>query len=231
MAGTRRKPAAASKPRRPQATTGATTPRRPEAATVAATGHVAATRPVATREQHDLLAQREAELALIRAIQQGISDKRDFQAIVDLVGDKLREVFRTGDIGIRWYDAKADLIHYLYEYEHGVRLQVAPNPPVPGGAWETMVKTGEPVVANTRAELDALGLPLIPGTDASLSMVQMPIRSGARVVGKIDLENYEREHAFGEAEVRLLATVAASMGAALENARLFDETQRLLKET
>jgi GAF domain-containing protein len=94
-----------------------------------------------------------------------------------------------------------------------------------------MVKTGEPVVANTRAELDALGLPLIPGTDASLSMVQMPIRSGARVVGKIDLENYEREHAFGEAEVRLLATVAASMGAALENARLFDETQRLLKET
>jgi len=231
MVGTRRKPAAASKPRRPQATTGATTPRRPEAATVAATRHVAATRPVATREQHDLLAQREAELALIRAIQQGISDKRDFQAIVDLVGDKLREVFGTGDIGIRWYDAKADLIHYLYEYEHGVRLQVAPNPPVPGGAWETMVKTGEPVVANTRAELDALGLPLIPGTDASLSMVQMPIRSGARVVGKIDLENYEREHAFGEAEVRLLATVAASMGAALENARLFDETQRLLKET
>ena len=32
----------------------------------------------------------------------------DFQAIVDLVGDKLREVFHTGDIGIRWYDAKAN---------------------------------------------------------------------------------------------------------------------------
>src|SRR4029077_5690708 len=45
------------------------------------------------------------------------------------------------------------------------------------------------------------------------------------------LENYEREDAFGDAEVRLLSTVAASMGVALENARLFDETQRLLKET
>ena len=31
--------------------------------------------------------------------------------------------------------------------------------------------------------------------------------------------------------MRLLSTVAASMGVALENARLFDETQRLLKET
>ena len=47
----------------------------------------------------------------------------------------------------------------------------------------------------------------------------------------IVLENYERENAFGESEVRLLSTVAASMGVALENARLFDETQRLLKET
>src|SRR5207302_10197562 len=52
-----------------------------------------------------------------------------------------------------------------------------------------------------------------------------------RVLGLIVLENYEREDAFGEAEVRLLSTVAASMGVALENARLFDETQRLLKET
>ena len=31
--------------------------------------------------------------------------------------------------------------------------------------------------------------------------------------------------------MRLLSTVAASIGVALENARLFDETQRLLKET
>ena len=31
--------------------------------------------------------------------------------------------------------------------------------------------------------------------------------------------------------MRLLTTIAASLGTALENARLFDETQRLLKET
>ena len=175
--------------------------------------------------------QRNAELAVINSIQHGISDKLDFQGIVDLVGDKLREVLHTDDIGIRWYDAASDLIHYLYEYEHGVRLQVAPNPPAPGGPWETMVKTGKPIVANTRAEIDALRLGVIPGTDACSSLVQMPIRSGARIVGKIDLENYEREHAFGEAELRLLATVAATMGTALENARLFGETQRLYKES
>ena len=38
-------------------------------------------------------------------------------------------------------------------------------------------------------------------------------------------------HAFSEADQRLLGTLASSMGVALENARLFDETKRLLAET
>ncbi|TMG94831.1 MAG: hypothetical protein E6H71_13605, partial [Betaproteobacteria bacterium] len=68
----------------------------------------------ATRE---LLAQRNAELAIINSIQQGLATKLDFQAIVDLVGDKLREVFNTPDLGINWYDESANLSHYLYAYE------------------------------------------------------------------------------------------------------------------
>ena len=40
-----------------------------------------------------------------------------------------------------------------------------------------------------------------------------------------------RRDAFSEADERLLSTLAASMGVALENARLFDETKRLLTET
>ena len=45
------------------------------------------------------------------------------------------------------------------------------------------------------------------------------------------LQNIDREHAFSEADVRLLTTLASSLSVALENARLFDETQRLLTET
>ena len=37
--------------------------------------------------------QRAAELAVINSVQQGMAAQLDFQGIIDLVGDKLREVF------------------------------------------------------------------------------------------------------------------------------------------
>ena len=45
------------------------------------------------------------------------------------------------------------------------------------------------------------------------------------------LQNIDRENAFGDTDVRLLTTLAGSLSVALENARLFDQTKRLLGET
>ena len=155
----------------------------------------------------------------------------DFQGIIDMVGDKLREVMQTQDIGINWYDPQTHLSHPLYTYEHGKRLFHRPHALRRGGPGERMLETRQPVVLNDTAELLAIAGTAIPGTDMAKCAVWVPIIGSDRVLGAVQIENHEREHAYGESEVRLLQTVAASMGVALENARLFDETQRLLKET
>jgi len=175
--------------------------------------------------------QRNAELAVINSIQQGMAGSLDFQGIVDLVGDKLREVLHTENLGIVWYDAASDHLHSLYVYEHNQRLHVPPAAPNPQGSWARLVATRQPVVLNTAAEMEAAGITLMPGTDQALSVLKVPVIVGDQVLGIIDTEDHQREHAYGAAEVRLLQTIASSMGVALENARLFDETQRLLKET
>ena len=175
--------------------------------------------------------QRNAELAVINSIQQGVSAELNFQAIVDLVGDKLRQVFDTGDIMITWRDEAAAMRRILYSYEHGERMDLASMPDTLNRPIDKAMLEHQPVVIDNLAASDAMGLFHFEGTDMSVSSVFVPMFAGDRFLGTIILENYEREAAFGDAEVRLLSTVAASMGVALENARLFDETQRLLKET
>src|SRR4051794_8046249 len=177
------------------------------------------------------LERRTHELAIINRVQQGMAAEIGFQAIVDLVGDTLREVLRFGDVQIVLWDASTDTAHAVYAFERGVRIQVPPVRPNVDGPMFKALQSNRPVIANSRAEMNAWGLRTIEGTQPSLATAMMPIFSGDRAVGAIVLENHERENAFGESEIRLLSTVSASMGVALENARLFDDTQRLLKET
>ncbi len=176
-----------------------------------------------------MLEQRARELAIISSIQQGISASLDFQAIVELVGDRLREMLGVQDIGISWFDVARDQFEFSYAYENGVRLDLAPIR-LPRAARRLMAERKAELYA-TAAEQIAGGLGAMPGTAQSKSLVIAPIIGSDRVLGMISMENYAREHAFGESELRVLSTVGASLGVALENARLFDETQRLLKET
>ncbi len=63
------------------------------------------------------------------------------------------------------------------------------------------------------------------------SFLAVPMFVGEEFRGAISLQNADHENAFSDSDVRLLSTLSSSMSVALENARLFDETQRLLKIT
>ncbi|MBB3181690.1 GAF domain-containing protein [Variovorax sp. Sphag1AA] len=192
---------------------------------------------VRTRERlESTLAARSAELAqnagalsLIDRIQDGIAARLEFSAIVQMVGDKLREVFDSGDVTILWWDDKTQLVQALYRYEHNRPL---PLPQArllqPGEPLERILLRREVGVLNTRDEQTRIGLAPHPGTDWALSLAAVPILGRDRVLGALGLQNHEREYAFGHEQIQLLETVAATMGAALENARLFDETQEAL---
>jgi len=175
--------------------------------------------------------QRNAELAVINSIQQGIAGSLDFQDIVELVGDKLRAVLGTQDLGIIWFDEPSRQLQHLYIAEHGVRLTLPPMDIAASSSWATLQQTRQPLVLNSVAEMQAAGTRTVPGTDMAKSVLKVPMVLGDRVLGVVDTENHEREHAYGPAEVRLLQTVASALGMALQSAQRFDEAQRLLKET
>ena len=63
------------------------------------------------------------------------------------------------------------------------------------------------------------------------SVLFVPLIVGGELTGVDLAPELDREDAFSDADVRLLSTLASSLSVALENARLFDETKRLLTET
>ena len=76
-----------------------------------------------------------------------------------------------------------------------------------------------------------VGSTIIGGGKAAKSGIWVPLIVGDEARGVISIQNVDREHAFSDTDFRLLVTLASSLSVAFENARLFDETQRLLKET
>jgi GAF domain-containing protein len=178
--------------------------------------------------------QRNTELSILNTIQEGMVKEMDFNGVIKLVGDKLQEVLNYRDIGIRIYDKETDLVHFPYEYEHGEKLEIEPMKP--GGISRHILNTKKMLLLKkndeeTLKKLGIEGVVVIPGTDRSKSMIAVPLVSGNEARGLFIIEDYEKEDAFDETDVRLLTTLANSMSVALENARLFNETLRLLDES
>ncbi|HET7376136.1 MAG TPA: GAF domain-containing protein, partial [Anaerolineae bacterium] len=176
--------------------------------------------------------QRNAELAIINSVQKGLASKLDMQAIYDLVGDKIREIFDAQAMVISTGDYRTQLMHMVYVVENGQRYYPEPRPlNLDTPVTRALLQTRQPLVANTLPELEALGVPTVPGTLPSKSAVWTPLFIGDELRDVISLQSVTREYAFSESDVRLLQTLANSMSVALESARQFNETQRLLKET
>jgi signal transduction histidine kinase/DNA-binding response OmpR family regulator len=179
------------------------------------------------------LEQRNAELAIINSLQAALAAELDIQGIYEVVGGKISEIFRGASVDIRVYDPASGLIHFPYCCENGKRLQFAAQPLPERGFGPHVIRTRETIVVNENMDeaVRRYGSFTMEGSTPEKCCVFVPLVVGDQARGLIHLMNCEREHAFGDSDVRLLQTLANSLSVALENARLFGETQRLLKET
>ena len=171
--------------------------------------------------------ERNAELAVINEIGSALAQQLDFQGIVELVGEKVREIFEVDTMAVVIYDEAIGSLDFPFSLDEGVRYQM---PPIKLGEGLTsqVIQSKQPLLFGTGTEADAEGA-ISYGTPTE-AWLGVPILAGERVIGTINLESIKK-NAFSDSDVRLLSTVASNMGVALENARLFDETKRLLAET
>ncbi len=138
--------------------------------------------------------------------------------------------------GVALYDRETNLLHYLYWQEAGQRLPEQAPYALGAGLTSQVIESRRPLVLGTLelAMQQGAGVRFIdpedPDEKHAESWLGVPILSGGEVSGVINVQSY-RQHAFEEADARLLGTIAANAAVALQNARLFAETSRLLEES
>ena len=172
--------------------------------------------------------QRNAELALINSVQEALAGELEMQAIYDVVGDKIQEIFDAQVVDIGIFDFAAGLTRYPYTIERGVRLPDVPVAFEDSLTARQLIETRGPILVSDVPALEAAeGAPMvIPVGEPSLSILVAPLFSGEELLGRISLQNLDRTNAFSESDVRLLTTLAGSLSVALENARLVHETRQ-----
>ena len=176
--------------------------------------------------------QRTAELSVINSVQEGLAKELDTVGIYNLVGDRLCSLFPDSQtLVIRTFNHRTGLEEWRYAVEKGIRFKVEPRPFIWANKQLIETKKHLDIRENYVETAQKFGGTGVSKGQPPKSAVFVPMIAGDVVIGSISLQNIDKENAFSESDVRLLTTVANSMSVALENARLFDETLRLLDES
>ncbi|MCB0193446.1 MAG: GAF domain-containing protein [Anaerolineae bacterium] len=177
------------------------------------------------------VAERTAELSTINRISQALVSELDLNAVIEEVGEKLRAIFEVDTVYLGLYDPDHKKIYFPYNYYRGQRYyDLAIN--FGEGLASKVIESRQPLLINENVAQHYSEFNIETQDSPAKSYLSVPItvsdsisQSGQTVIGVISVQSIKQEGLFDEADVRLLTTIAANVGVAIQKARLFEETQ------
>ena len=98
------------------------------------------------------------------------------------------------------------------------------------GMTESVIHSRKPLMLNNDIDqfnqandIALIGVP-------SRSWMGVPLLKGEKVIGVMTVQNYEQSYAYDEEDLELFRTLAGQVAVAVENARLYENTQRDLRD-
>lgn len=98
------------------------------------------------------------------------------------------------------------------------------------GLPEHIIRTRQALLINYDVGRQASALGLEPPSPLPHSYVGVPIVTGEHVIGVMALRNYALEFAYDRDDLQVLETIASSAAVALQNAQLYEQSQRQAEE-
>lgn len=173
---------------------------------------------------------RASQFEALAQVSQSISSIRDPQELLPRVASLISEHYGFYHVGVFLVDDANEYAvltatnspggQRMLERQH--RLKVGEQ-----GIVGSVAGSGEPRIAlNVGADAVFFNNPDLPETHSEMAL---PLRSGGKVIGALDVQSTE-VGAFTDEDVQALSLLADQVSLAIENARLFEESSRTLNE-
>jgi signal transduction histidine kinase len=166
------------------------------------------------------------ELDAVNRVGAAVASRLEVDRLCEVVGENLGEIFSSGSVYVAILDEQSGTIGLPF-YSHDGKREVYVGFPFGEGLTSQVLKSRSPLNVGTGlADASrALGGRALPGR-VPLSWLGVPILSGNRALGVLCVQSCDRENAFSDEDLRLLSTIAATVGAGIRNARLYEEARR-----
>jgi PAS domain S-box-containing protein len=165
--------------------------------------------------------QRNDELAIINRVVQELTGELEFQKIIDLASQTLSESLKAHTLYIALYDKQTHKISFPY-YKAGNRQRQQPSMTLGPGLTSMILRSAQPLLCETLQQQIDQGMVIATGDCETY--LGVPILAGKEAIGVLSVQ-HPQPRRYTQDDVRLVSTIAANLGIALENARLYTETQ------
>ena len=168
---------------------------------------------------------RAEELAALNEMSQGLAATLDLDRVIESIYQYTSRLIDTTNFYLALYDPATDEVSFPLAVEEGQRVPWRSRR-AGQGLTEHVIRTGQPLLIPEHVDhwLAQLGIESI-GREAQ-SWLGVPMVVGGRVIGVLAVQDYTIPRRYGEHHRELLTAVASQSAIAIQNARLFAETQQ-----
>lgn len=168
---------------------------------------------------------RVTELDALNQISQAVSSELELDSLLVTIGTQLRNIFDVDNAYIALYDRETETISLPYFINDDVRVNVEPIP-YGEGLSSQIIRTRKSLLMNQNTDETMSNMGAKVFGKPALSYLGVPIFVGEEVTGVISIQSTTRAGMFDESNQRLLETIAATVGTAIQSAQLYGAMQQ-----
>jgi len=185
---------------------------------------------IRTARLYEASQRRLRQLTALQEVSLEVGDSLDLPTVLGAICGSALQLVNADDVHIFLYDDEHDELQFgAGMLRDGKLLEKPATPPRQDGPTHTIARTGQILLVN-----DPLHHPLYGPEQVMLwnlkAIVGLPLMHGGHVVGAFFAACTRNPHSFTPEEIGLLELLAERASAAIENAHLYETSQRRLRQ-